>query len=259
VERLVSLALRGGGPDNVTVIVADATDEDIVEASPVVGGAAAPALAGGDAGGRGAGADRESTPAARASALTTRPPVPDPEVLPGEEEVERPPRHPVRNTLLLVGLLAVLGGGLWYGWSVTQSGYYVGVTDDGQVAVFRGVPGRVAGLELSSLHTASEYAVEDLRRHAQDRVREGAIRADSAEEAEERMSELLDGELKPLCPLPPSPSPSPSPSPTTTATDRESSPDPESPDADRSPTRSPTPAAPPPRTDPFDCRTEPAG
>src|SRR4029453_16147544 len=29
VERLVALALRGGGPDNITVIVADATDEDI--------------------------------------------------------------------------------------------------------------------------------------------------------------------------------------------------------------------------------------
>ena len=41
VERLISLALRGGGPDNITVIVADASDEDIVEAAPVVGGAAA--------------------------------------------------------------------------------------------------------------------------------------------------------------------------------------------------------------------------
>jgi protein phosphatase len=30
-ERLVQLALRGGGPDNITVIVADVTDADIVE------------------------------------------------------------------------------------------------------------------------------------------------------------------------------------------------------------------------------------
>ncbi|KAB1902872.1 hypothetical protein F8274_29785, partial [Micromonospora sp. AMSO31t] len=37
VERLVQLALRGGGPDNITVIIADATDQDIVEASPIVG------------------------------------------------------------------------------------------------------------------------------------------------------------------------------------------------------------------------------
>ena len=41
VERLVQLALRGGGPDNITVIIADATDADIVEQAPIVGGAAA--------------------------------------------------------------------------------------------------------------------------------------------------------------------------------------------------------------------------
>ncbi|MER5459073.1 hypothetical protein ABT008_30360, partial [Micromonospora sp. NPDC002389] len=32
--RLVQLALRGGGPDNITVIIADATDRDIVAAPP---------------------------------------------------------------------------------------------------------------------------------------------------------------------------------------------------------------------------------
>jgi protein phosphatase len=183
----------------------------------------------------------------------------------------------VRNTLLLSLLLALLASGLWYGWSVTQSGYFVGATDDGQVAVFRGVPGRVAGLELSSLHTASEYAVEDLRQHAQDRVREGTIRADTAAEAELRMAELLDDELKPLCP-PPSPSPRPTGSPASPEPEASPSgspdpedpedPDPESPSgqpdatgAGRAATTPPgTPELrPPPRTDPFDCRTEPAG
>ena len=55
------LALRGGGPDNITVIVADVTDEDIVEAAPIVGGAAARDR------GMATSAD-DSTPAARASA-----------------------------------------------------------------------------------------------------------------------------------------------------------------------------------------------
>ncbi|MDP9181949.1 MAG: protein phosphatase 2C domain-containing protein, partial [Actinomycetota bacterium] len=40
-DRLVQLALRGGGPDNVTVIVADVVDDGEPEASPMVGGAAA--------------------------------------------------------------------------------------------------------------------------------------------------------------------------------------------------------------------------
>ncbi|MDI5939113.1 protein phosphatase 2C domain-containing protein, partial [Micromonospora sp. DH15] len=71
VERLVQLALRGGGPDNITVIIADATDRDIVEASPIVGGAAARDR------GMATSAD-VSTPAARASALSApRPPAPE--------------------------------------------------------------------------------------------------------------------------------------------------------------------------------------
>src|SRR3954462_6582725 len=42
VDRLVQLALRGGGPDNITVIVADAVESDHpVPADPVVAGAAA--------------------------------------------------------------------------------------------------------------------------------------------------------------------------------------------------------------------------
>jgi cell division protein FtsW (lipid II flippase)/serine/threonine protein phosphatase PrpC len=43
VDRLVQLALRGGGPDNVTVIVADVVDEDVPVTPPVVAGAAAEA------------------------------------------------------------------------------------------------------------------------------------------------------------------------------------------------------------------------
>ncbi|NUT31458.1 MAG: serine/threonine-protein phosphatase, partial [Hamadaea sp.] len=72
VDRLIALALRGGGPDNITVIVADAHDEDIVEDAPVVGGAAARDR------GMTSGPDGESTPAARAASLTaaTTPPRP---------------------------------------------------------------------------------------------------------------------------------------------------------------------------------------
>jgi serine/threonine protein phosphatase PrpC len=62
VERLVQLALRGGGPDNITVVIADATDADIVEQAPIVGGAASLDR------GNTTVAD-SSTPAARASAL----------------------------------------------------------------------------------------------------------------------------------------------------------------------------------------------
>src|SRR4051812_12051084 len=139
VERLVQLALRGGGPDNITVVVADATDADIVEQAPIVGGAAA--------------IDRGNTtvadaptPAARAAPLQkTRPPaLPDNGV--DEREEPEPRRHPVRTSLLLLALLVVLGGGLYFGYRYTQNQYYVGATDSGQLAIFRGVPGQIAGL-----------------------------------------------------------------------------------------------------------------
>jgi protein phosphatase len=219
VERLVALALRGGGPDNVTVIVADTTDEDIVEAIPIVGGAAARADGAGAPPPAGASSEPESTPAARASALAPPPPPPQtvPDVLAQApvatvEEGGRPPRRPLRAILLLVGLLALLGGGLWYGWSVTQSGYYVGATEEGEVAVFRGVPGRVAGLDLSSFQIGSGTDVDELTETAQETVRQGAVRADSPEEARARMIELIDEnrrveEPAPILPRTPTPEP----------------------------------------------------
>ncbi|GAA4453139.1 PP2C family protein-serine/threonine phosphatase [Phytohabitans houttuyneae] len=217
VERLVQLALRGGGPDNITVVVADATDQDILEAAPIVGGAAARD--------RGmATAVHESTPAARASALQAAVPraaAPDP----GNgangghhhDEPERPRRHPVRTAVLLAALLAILGGGLWVGWSYTQRQYYVGATDEGQLAVFRGVPGQIAGLSLSSVHETSGTRLDDLTVVAQDRVKQG-IQADDEPDAQRRLAELTSDtptnpNLKPTCPPTTTPSATPSPSP----------------------------------------------
>ncbi|MDQ3432940.1 MAG: protein phosphatase 2C domain-containing protein, partial [Actinomycetota bacterium] len=39
-DRMIELALRGGGPDNVTVIIADVVDVDYGDNNPIVGGAA---------------------------------------------------------------------------------------------------------------------------------------------------------------------------------------------------------------------------
>jgi PPM family protein phosphatase len=246
VERLVALALRGGGPDNVTVIVADATDEDIVEEAPVVGGAAAR--------GNGAVLATESTPAARASALSPPRASNAAEEAETDADDEPPPRrHPVRNTILVLVLLGLIGGGLWYGWTITQSGYYVGATEDGEVAVFQGVPGRIAGIELSRLHVSSGTPLDDLTTVAQERVRQGDIRRDSAEEAEQRMTELIRDHLKPLCPPEPEPEPEVTPTPTPTPTAAGSP----APEASPNPTLTEDPIDDtPPVYDPADCRTE---
>src|SRR5690606_8010596 len=64
-DRMIELALKGGGTDNVTVIIADVVDVDYGEDAPIVGGAA------------GDGSDEApplDSPAARARALTSPPP-----------------------------------------------------------------------------------------------------------------------------------------------------------------------------------------
>ncbi|BCJ65416.1 PP2C family protein-serine/threonine phosphatase [Polymorphospora rubra] len=242
VERLVQLALRGGGPDNITVIIADATDQDILEAAPIVGGAAARDR------GMATSAD-VSTPAGRASAALAAPRAAGPESGPdpagNEDDAERPRRHPVRTALLLVVLLGILGGGLWFGWDYTQRQYYVGATEEGQLAVFRGVPGQIAGLNLSSVHQTSTTGLDELTAAAQEQVKQGIQAADEPD-ARRRLAELTDDvptnpNLKPLCA--PSPTPTPTPEmteePTTSAT---ASP---SPDSSPSPSGTPTVGATP--------------
>src|SRR4051812_11298943 len=184
VERLVQLALRGGGPDNITVVIADAIDTDIVEQAPIVGGAAAIDR------GNTTVAD-SSTPAARASALKApRPAQPEPEHDGYERDLE-PKGHPIRTTLLMLVLLGILGGGLWLGYRYTQDQYYVGATEDGQLAVFRGVPGQIAGLDLSSVNDSSPARLDDLTAVAQERVKQG-IHADSRPDAQRRLADLTD-------------------------------------------------------------------
>ncbi|SCE79975.1 PP2C family protein-serine/threonine phosphatase [Micromonospora chokoriensis] len=201
VERLVQLALRGGGPDNITVIIADATDQDIVEATPIVGGAAARDR------GMATSAD-DSTPAARASALSApRPPAPEEPAAADDDESDRPKRRPVRTAAMALALLVIVGGAGFGGWTYTQRQYYVGATEEGQVAVFRGVQGQIAGMDLSTVHRRSGTRLDDLTVAAQDTVKVG-IRAKNEPDAERQLAELTSDtpsnpNLKPLCPLDP--------------------------------------------------------
>jgi PPM family protein phosphatase len=222
VERLVALALRGGGPDNVTVIVADATDEGIVEQVPMVGGAAA--------------ADRgethqglvESTPAARASALaanTPRPASPTSEIEPtASASAPSGRRGPLRTVLLLVVLLTLLGGGVWALWNYSQSQYYIGANADGYVAIYQGVPGQIAGFDLSQESQTSGMLLNHLTKQAQEQVRRG-IQADNLADAQRRLADLTSDDpdnvnLLPSCnpSVEPTESPAESPSVDPTAT-----------------------------------------
>jgi protein phosphatase len=219
VERLVALALRGGGPDNITVIVADATDEGIVEQVPMVGGAAA--------------ADRgetrdglvESTPAARASALAAsspRPATPQQPIEPIATAPVRSRRGPLRTIVVLVVLVAMLGGGVWALWNYSQSQYYIGANGDGYVAIYRGVPGQIAGFDLSQESETSRMLLTHLTKPAQEQVRRG-IQADDLADAQRRLADLTSDDpanvnLLPSCTPSIEPTESPSADPANSAT-----------------------------------------
>ena len=174
VDRLVQLALRGGGPDNVTVIVAEAFESDHApHLAPVVAGAAAeqpqpppPGIAD-SAAGRAHSAEGRDVPAApRAKAVEEPPP---------------PPRRHGRRAALLAGLTALLLlAGAGAGWAYVRSQYYVG-TDDEHVAVFRGVSGSVAGIDLSSLEERTELRTDQLGELDAARVEKGIVAKDKAD------------------------------------------------------------------------------
>jgi serine/threonine protein phosphatase PrpC len=190
-ERLLQLALRGGGPDNITVIIADVTDEDIIEGRPIVGGAASRYRDGGEKTG-------ESTPATRASALTP-PRTATTDRVEDDDSSDDPKRHPVRTAIFLAVVLAVLAGGLFIGYRYTQSQYYVGVTSDNHVAIFQGVKGKVVGLQLNRVYAPSDLAVTDLNTAAQSEVRQ-TIPARNLDDAQKILAGLgAAPNVKPYC------------------------------------------------------------
>jgi protein phosphatase len=142
-EQLLQLALRAGGGDNVTVIVADIVDSDALpdgqqpSVEPQVVGAAAMS--------RHSPTTAADGPAARAGALVSGA---RPEIDLDEDEDEDVPRR--RGGLVAVWLGAfvvvalLLTGAYWW----TQTQYYVGESD-GYVAIYQGIPASVGPLRLS--------------------------------------------------------------------------------------------------------------
>lgn len=137
-DRLIELALRGGGPDNVTVVVADVIDYDYGQTQPILAGA----VSGDD--------DHVAPPntsAGRASAFNpkrnaAKRVVPQPEELP-----RRPPRSRRRMIIAAVLLVLVVLSGLAIGREIVRSNYYVS-EHEGTVSIMRGVQGSFLGIAL---------------------------------------------------------------------------------------------------------------
>jgi protein phosphatase len=159
VLQLVELAIKGGGPDNITCIVADVVDSVSAPRPPshvsVMAGAASN-------GGRPM--VRTDSPAARAHLLAQTAPQaaivvdhedPAPRIVHDEEDTEPPRRRWPIVTSVFVLLFVVVIGGLYLGWRYTQDQYYVG-TDGGKVAIFQGINQSVVGINLSHVHQRTD-------------------------------------------------------------------------------------------------------
>jgi PPM family protein phosphatase len=163
-EALIDLALRGGGPDNITCIVADVIEDD---GSPLPTPTAVGAVS----------ADRASrrigvpdSPALRAAALVHGADDDSDEAEPGVPGR----RRNRRRTAALISATLVVGiaiGALvsWYFWSQQQ--YYVGASADGSVVtVYRGPSQQVFGIDLSRPVETTDIAVSSLPEYERDEL-----------------------------------------------------------------------------------------
>jgi PPM family protein phosphatase len=195
-DRLVDLALRAGGPDNVTCIVADVIDVPYADDAPVLDGAAG--------GNRGQRDPDPTSPAARAAAMRPRP-EPEDTV---EEVPVRPRRRRRRFAFGIALIVLLLGGGAFALWTWTQAQYFVAADGD-QVAIYRGVNTAIGPVHLYSLVSTAEMQLDDLVPVAQQGVRDGITAKDRADA--ERIVANLAGQQKPLCPVPTPTTPAPTP------------------------------------------------
>ncbi|MER7374137.1 Stp1/IreP family PP2C-type Ser/Thr phosphatase [Streptomyces lanatus] len=175
VQELIQLALRGGGPDNITVIVADVLDLDTGDTlagqlsdTPVVVGAVAenqqhhlhdngimqtPA---GRASGLGrqvpgqGGGGGEFGPPGSGDTTGYAPSGSFGDYTDDDFIKPRGGRKWLKRSLYSALALALIGGGLYGGWRWTQTQYYVGANEE-HVALYRGISQDLAWVSLSKV------------------------------------------------------------------------------------------------------------
>jgi PPM family protein phosphatase len=243
--RLIELALRGGGPDNVTVVVADVVDYDYGQTQPILAGAVS-------------GEDDHNvtlpnTSAGRASAINPRKEVA--KRTPPQVDTATRPRWSRRRMAIVIAVvvLMVLAGVAIGRWIIANN-YYV-AEYNGKVSIVRGIQGSLLGISLhepylvacvsprndlslisfgqSGGHTDCQLmTLQDLNPAGQAQV-QGGLPGGTLDQAESQLRKLLADSLL-ACPPPRAtspPVPTPAPAPTAPASP---------PPLSSSPTTSPT-------------------
>jgi PPM family protein phosphatase len=271
-DRLIELALRGGGPDNVTVVVADVVDYDYGPTQPIIAGAVS-------------GEDdqltltRPDTAAGRASAISPRKNAVK-RVLPQVDSFT-PPRRSRRRIAIGAALIVLLVlAALAIGRTIIRNYYYV-AEYGGAVSIMQGIQVSILGVPLHQpysqgcLNSRNQLSVirygqaggncqpmklSDLAESARAQVAAG-LPVGTLEQAGAQLRRLSTESLLPLCPparaqSPPASTPQPA-APTTTQAPESGASTPDQPAASPSPTSAAptvTTLAPPPPQPGTDCR-----
>lgn len=211
VQNLIELALRGGGPDNITVIIADVLDLDTGDTlagqlsdTPVVVGAVAenqnhlhdngimqtpagrasglgrqvPGQGGGEFGPPGSGDTTGYIPTGGFGDYS-------------DDDFVKPRRGSkwAKRSFYVVLALAVVGGGLYGGWRWTQTQYYVGTRSE-HVALYRGISQDLAWVSLSKVERDHpEIELKYLPPYQQKQVR-STIAEGGLTDAQSKINEL---------------------------------------------------------------------
>jgi protein phosphatase len=169
-DTLVELALRAGGPDNITCVVADVVDlSEPASSHPVVVGAAA-------------GKDKQGGSTTSEIDLSA---------LPVTQALRTGGRRRLEGwwlRALIAGVVLVLIGVGWAGYAWSQAQYYVGA-HNGQVAIYKGLHQHVLGKSLSHAVETSEVPLTDLPALDRDKVQD-SIFASGLAEAHQVLSRL---------------------------------------------------------------------
>jgi protein phosphatase len=220
-EALIELALRGGGPDNITCVVADVLDLDDLPAGEApstaaqVAGAAAIDRDRPTRGGTGAAARAALLARASATGQTGQPVgaagqtpkrqgrrrggrtkhQPD-QAGRSSELTDSPPASRLGRRLAGIALagLVVAGsaGALYWAYAWSQDQFYVG-SDNGRVALYRGIPQEAFGFALSHLDQVTSYDLErDLTEPYRRQVEDNFTRNVTEAEALEWIDQAVD-------------------------------------------------------------------
>ena len=194
VRQLIDLANRGGGPDNITCIVADVVE---IEEGQVVAGDAAVV---GAAGSNRLRSQPPDTPAGRASTITAPQPVivdddlcDDPMGGPAANAVAAPRRVRRRRlwpitVVALVLIVGVVGAGGYFSYQWTQGQYYVGAKGD-ELVLFRGVDSAIGPIQLNSVVQKTGLSVSSIPEPEREQVR-GGIPVANLQAGQAKINEL---------------------------------------------------------------------